>query len=73
MRFESICAAAYPSDSRVVAGSEKRSAFRPAGKADGSDHGFAVRYGHWGYFDAKPFIAWSSSDASIATVDENGG
>lgn len=33
---------------------------------------FAVRYGQWSEFDAKPFIKWYTSDEEIATVDENG-
>lgn len=33
---------------------------------------FAVRYNNWGDFDAKPFIEWSTSDSSIATVYSNG-
>jgi hypothetical protein len=33
---------------------------------------FAVRYGQWAEFDAKPMIRWSTSDERIATVDKNG-
>ena len=60
-------------DRRVVAGHEKqfglkakvRDQWRPV-----TD--FTVRYGQWGYFDAKPFIMWETSDRAIATVDETG-
>lgn len=31
-----------------------------------------VRYGQWAYFDAKPFIQWSTSDSSVATIDDKG-
>lgn len=33
---------------------------------------FAIRYSNWGEFDAKPFISWSTSNSSIATVDNYG-
>ena len=62
-----------PSDLRVVAGAVKQYGL----KAKLDDQfipitDFAVRYGQWADFDAKPFITWSSSDDSIASVDKNG-
>lgn len=33
---------------------------------------FDVRYGQWSDFDAKPYITWSTSNYSIASVDTNG-
>jgi len=31
-----------------------------------------VRYSQWAYFDARHLIKWSSSDPSIATIDDEG-
>jgi len=62
-----------PADLRVVVGFEKQFGLqaRREGRWEPVTE-FAARYGQWGYFDAKPFINWSSGDTSIATVDENG-
>ncbi len=62
-----------PSDMRAVAGFEKQ--FGVLARCDGRWEpitDFAVRYAQWGYFDAKPFLTWVSTDDSVATVDENG-
>jgi len=62
-----------PSDRRVVAGHEKQ--FGLLAKRGGDFEyvtDYAVRYGQWGAFDAKPFITWTTADEQIATVDENG-
>ncbi|MBU0640246.1 MAG: hypothetical protein KKB50_15375 [Planctomycetes bacterium] len=62
-----------PSDRRVVAGHEKQFGLQAetAGKLEFITD-YVVRYGQWGYFDAKPMIGWRTSDEAIATVDENG-
>lgn len=62
-----------PADPQVVTGFEKQFGLQASreGRWEPVTE-FAARYNQWGYFDAKPFIAWTSSDASIATVDENG-
>jgi hypothetical protein len=62
-----------PADRRVVAGFEKQFGLQALreGRWEPITE-FAARYGQWGYFDAKPFIDWASTDTSIATVDENG-
>lgn len=62
-----------PADRRAVAGFEKQ--FGLLARCDGRWEpitDYAVRYAQWGYFDAKPFIAWTSTDESVATVDANG-
>ena len=62
-----------PADMRAVAGFEKQ--FGLLARCDGRWEpitDYAVRYAQWGYFDAKPFIAWGSTDESIATVDSSG-
>jgi len=62
-----------PMDSRVVLGCEKQYgllAERNGVMERVTD--FAVRYNQWSYYDAKPFIRWTTSDSAIATVDENG-
>ena len=62
-----------PADPRAVAGFEKQ--FGLLARCDGRWEpitDYAVRYAQWGYFDAKPFIAWTSTDESVATVDANG-
>lgn len=62
-----------PADMRAVAGFEKQ--FGLLARCDGRWEpitDYAVRYAQWGYFDAKPFIAWDSTDESIATVDSSG-
>lgn len=62
-----------PSDRRVVAGHPKQ--FGLLAGTDGNFEyvtDFAVRYGQWADFDAKPFITWRSSDENVATIDENG-
>ena len=62
-----------PADSRAVAGFEKQLGLlaRREGRWEPITD-FAVRYCQWGYFDAKPFITWASTDTSIAAVDANG-
>jgi len=62
-----------PSDKRAVAGHEKQ--FGLKARREGvwepvTD--YAVRYGQWADFDAKPFIEWASTDESVAAVDKNG-
>ena len=62
-----------PMDPRVVEGCTKQyglMAARPEGMERVTD--FVVRYAQWSYYDAKPFITWSTSDAKIATVDAGG-
>jgi hypothetical protein len=62
-----------PSDRRVVAGHEKQ--FGLLAERQGELEyvtDYAVRYGQWADFDAKPFITWKTSDEKIAIVDENG-
>ncbi len=62
-----------PADYRAVAGFEKQ--FGLLARREGRWEpitDFAVRYAQWGYFDAKPFITWASTDESVATVDADG-
>ncbi len=62
-----------PMDPRVVAGCPKQYgllAQRPERTERVTD--FAVRYAQWSYYDAKPFIAWTTSDPRVATVDATG-
>lgn len=62
-----------PSDSRAVAGFEKQfgllarlnNRWEPVTEN-------VVRYSQWAYFDAKPYITWSTSDPAIATIDSTG-
>jgi hypothetical protein len=62
-----------PSDLRVVAGHEKQfGLLAKLGEQFEYVTDYAVRYGQWGAFDAKPSITWTTSDEEIATVDENG-
>ncbi|MBN1917271.1 MAG: Ig-like domain-containing protein, partial [Verrucomicrobia bacterium] len=61
------------SDKRVVEGAQKQ--FGLLAELGGRFEpvtNFDVRYGQWTDFDAKPFIAWSTSDETVATVDANG-
>lgn len=61
------------SDKRVVKGSNKQ--FGLLAMMEGKwvrITDFAVRYGNWADFDAKPFITWITSNTSIATVNYNG-
>ncbi|MFQ5805624.1 MAG: CARDB domain-containing protein [Phycisphaerae bacterium] len=67
---EALC---VRSDRRVVAGHEKQ--FGLLGRLGGEFEyltDYAVRYGQWGAFDAKPFITWKTADEQIATVDDKG-
>jgi hypothetical protein len=62
-----------PSDRRAVAGFQKQ--FGLEARRNGrwepiTDH--VVRYGPWAEFDAKPFITWSVSDATVAAIDADG-
>ena len=62
-----------PADRRVLAGHQKQFGLKarlPSGFVRITD--FAVRYGQWSEFDAKPFIRWGIDKPEIATVDENG-
>lgn len=62
-----------PADRRVIAGYQKQFGLKarlPSGFERITD--FAVRYGQWSEFDAKPFIRWGVDKPEIATVDENG-
>jgi len=64
---------AVPSDRRVVCGVQKQFGLR--GKLNGRWErmtDFVMGFGNWGDFDAKPFITWTTSDETIATVDEDG-
>ncbi|HTQ10992.1 MAG TPA: Ig-like domain-containing protein, partial [Fimbriimonadaceae bacterium] len=62
-----------PSDPRAVAGYNKQfgllgdnqSLWQPTVEN-------VVRYSQWAYFDARHLIKWSSSDPSIATIDDTG-
>lgn len=61
------------SDRRVVAGQPKQ--FGLLAELEGAwvpVTDYAVRYGQWAEFDAKPLIRWTSADGAIATVDANG-
>lgn len=62
------------SDRRVVAGFQKQFGLLAGGDGRGMERvtDFAVRYGQWAEFDAKPCIRWTTSDPSVATVDANG-
>lgn len=62
-----------PADKRVIAGYQKQfglEARLPSGFERITD--FAVRYGQWSEFDAKPYIRWGVDKPDIATVDEDG-
>ena len=62
-----------PMDPRVVLGCEKQyGLLAERGAALEKVTDFAVRYDQWSYYDAKPFITWTTSDPKIATVDPNG-
>jgi hypothetical protein len=64
---------AVPADRRVVVGYHKQ--FGLQGRLNGRWERmteFVEGYGNWTYFDAKPLIAWTTSDEAIATADENG-
>jgi hypothetical protein len=68
-----IAPSQVPSDARAVAGGEKQ--FGLLGKRGGSWEPLVenvVRYSQWAYFDSKPLIKWSTSDSSIATIDDKG-
>ena len=65
--------ARVPSDRRAVSGFEKQ--FGLLARLDGVWQPVVenvVRYGQWGYFDARPLIEWSSSDPTVATIDAAG-
>lgn len=62
-----------PSDARAVAGLEK--VFGLQARRQGRWEPVTeqvVRYSQWAYFDAKPLIRWSVSDARVATIDAAG-
>jgi hypothetical protein len=62
-----------PSDTRAVAGFAKQ--FGLKAKLNGRWEPVTenvVRYNQWAYFDAKPFISWSTSDHGAATIDSTG-
>ncbi|MFA6127896.1 MAG: hypothetical protein WC699_11365 [Bacteroidales bacterium] len=61
------------SDLRAMAGFEKQ--FGLSARLNGRWEAVTenvVRYSQWAYFDAKPYIRWSTSDAEIATIDSTG-
>ena len=62
-----------PADRRVVQGYAKQFGLEGwlVNRAEDMTD-FTARYGCWGEFDAKPFIKWSTSDSTVATVDKNG-
>jgi hypothetical protein len=62
-----------PSDARAVAGFEKQFGLnaRLNRKWEPVTEN-VVRYSQWAYFDAKPFIRWSTSDPVIAKIDSTG-
>lgn len=62
-----------PADRRVINGFQKQFGLK-AGSGEKMERitDFAVRYGQWADFDAKPLIRWQTSDQRIASVDENG-
>ncbi len=62
------------SDSRVVNGSKKQFGLEAQIEGEWVDiTNFEARgYWNWSNFDAKPFITWSTSNSSVATVDSNG-
>ncbi len=62
-----------PSDERAIAGSVKQFGL----KARINEHWEpvtenVVRYSQWAYFDAKPFIKWSTTNPEIAVIDSSG-
>ncbi|HOK53613.1 MAG TPA: hypothetical protein PKV43_04065, partial [Armatimonadota bacterium] len=62
-----------PSDPRVVLDCEKQFGLW-AKRKDGDWEritNFDVRYHQWSDFDAKPFISWTTSDSSVATVNND--
>jgi hypothetical protein len=62
-----------PADRRVVNGHTKQFGLNARlGDTWRPVTDFAVRYGQWANFDAKPFITWTVSDPAIASVDKNG-
>jgi hypothetical protein len=68
-----IESANVPSDIRAVAGFEKQFglSIRLNRKWELATEN-VVRYSQWAYFDAKPFIRWSTSDPVIARIDSTG-
>ncbi|MFA5816915.1 MAG: Ig-like domain-containing protein [Bacteroidales bacterium] len=62
-----------PSDNRAVAGFEKQFGLKAwmNGRWEPVTEN-VVRYSQWAYFDAKPYITWSTSDSTIATIDSTG-
>ena len=47
----------------MVCGHQKQFGLKTGlGRATEPVTDFAVRYGQWGYFDAKPFIRWETTD-----------
>jgi len=62
-----------PSDKRAVAGFEKQFGLQAwmNGRWEPVTEN-VVRYSQWAYFDAKPYITWSTSDSTIATIDSTG-
>ena len=62
-----------PSDRRVVNGCPKQFGLQAgSGKWMELVTDNEARYHPWSEFDAKPLIKWTTSDESVATVDENG-
>ena len=64
---------AVPSDRRVVNGAHKQFGLRCRlnGRMERVTE-FVAGYSNWTYFDAKPFITWTTSDEKVATVDKDG-
>ncbi len=62
-----------PSEFRAIAGHEKQFGLQACkqGKWEYVTE-YAVRYNQWAYFDAKPFIKWTTSDPDIAQIDSTG-
>jgi len=62
-----------PTDARAVAGFEKQLGLEALNQGRWERLIENVeRYSQWAYFDGRPFSSWSSSDASVATVDNTG-
>lgn len=62
-----------PADKRVVNGHCKQFGLK-AGSSDWMEPvtDYAVRYGQWAEFDAKPFIQWETTNPNVAVVDGSG-
>lgn len=61
------------SETRVALGCKKQFGMKALKEGSWENiTNFDVRYGQWSEYDAKPYITWSCSDVTIASVDTNG-